>query len=75
MIWIWIRGTNMTDTKERLLPPKRLVLGNQVGGEWPGTAYVREDVHKELKVERDTLVRAIEDYLRETGGLHKKRPE
>jgi hypothetical protein len=32
-------------------------------------------VHKELKVERDTLVRAIEDYLRETGGLHKKRPE
>ena len=51
----------MTDTKERLHPPKRLVLGNQVGGEWPGTAYVREDVHKELKAERDTLVRAIED--------------
>ena len=45
-----------------------LVLGNQVGWEWPDTAYVREDLLKELEAERDTLVRAIEEYLRETGG-------
>lgn len=59
----------MTDTKDLLQPPKRIVLGNDSGREWPETAYVREDLHKDLEAERDTLVSAILGYLSVTGGV------